>query len=142
MARLASALSALIDAGVTVIEAWDLAAAASGSPAIIRATAAGKPKLLGGSTPSEVIARFKVFPSMFTGAYKTGEFSGKLVDAMNRMYRYYQDLGTRKLQSFAEWMPRAIYMGIAIAVAFFIVNFWIGYFTNIGDLITNAGTAP
>lgn len=142
LARLSSALGALIDAGVTVIEAWDLAAAASGSPAIMRATRESKPKLQGGSMPSETLQRYKVFPSMFTGAYKTGELSGKLVDAMQRMYRYYQDLGTRKLQAFAEWMPRAIFMGIAVATGFYIVSFWIGYFDNIGNLISNAGSAP
>lgn len=142
LARLSSALGALLDAGVTVIEAWDLAAMASGSPAIIRAVAASKRKLQGGSMPSEEMQHFKVYPTMFTGAYKTGEISGKLVDAMNRMYRYYQDLGTRKMQAFAEWMPRAIFMVIAIATGFYIVSFWIGYFANIGDLISNAGTTP
>ena len=33
LSRLAAALGALLSAGVTIIEAWDLAAAASGSPA-------------------------------------------------------------------------------------------------------------
>jgi hypothetical protein len=33
-------------------------------------------------------------------------------------------------------------MGIAVATGFYIVSFWIGYFDNIGNLITNAGSAP
>jgi len=36
LARLSAALEALINAGVTILEAWPLAAAASGSPALMR----------------------------------------------------------------------------------------------------------
>jgi len=37
LARLAAALEALISAGVNIFQAWDLAASASGSPALRRA---------------------------------------------------------------------------------------------------------
>src|SRR5260370_31379492 len=47
LARLAAALEALINAGVTIIEAWDMAAAASGSPAIQRAVADWRPAVVG-----------------------------------------------------------------------------------------------
>src|SRR5262245_2145711 len=44
LARLASALEALIAAGVSIFEAWDLAAAASGSPALRRTVLNWKPQ--------------------------------------------------------------------------------------------------
>ena len=55
LARLAAALEALISAGVNIIEAWDLAATASGSPALRRAVAAWKPQVTAGQTPAEVV---------------------------------------------------------------------------------------
>ena len=45
LSRLAAALEALISAGVNIMEAWNLAATASGSPAFRRAVAAWKPQL-------------------------------------------------------------------------------------------------
>src|SRR5437867_4663488 len=43
LARLSSALEALISAGVTIIESWQLAGAGSGSPALRRAVASPQP---------------------------------------------------------------------------------------------------
>ena len=55
LSRLAAALEALISAGVNIFEAWDLAATASGSPALRRAVAAWKPQR--GRRPNAVRSR-------------------------------------------------------------------------------------
>ncbi len=55
IARLSIALEALLNAGVTVIESWEIAAAASGSPAIRRVVAKSKTDLLNGRTPGEMV---------------------------------------------------------------------------------------
>ena len=54
LSRLAAALEALISAGVNIFEAWDLAATASGSPALRHAVAAWKPR---GRRPNAVRSR-------------------------------------------------------------------------------------
>src|SRR5271154_6469766 len=66
LARLAAALEALINAGVNIIEAWDLAAAASGSPALRRAGEKRKPGVIAGRTPAEVLRERREFPEMFS----------------------------------------------------------------------------
>ena len=48
-------LEALISAGVNIVEAWDLAATASGSPALRRVVATWKPPLTAGQTPAEIV---------------------------------------------------------------------------------------
>ena len=53
LSRLAGALEALLSAGVTIIEAWELAANASGSPALRRAVVGWRPLVHGGQTPAE-----------------------------------------------------------------------------------------
>src|SRR5437016_7890275 len=51
LGRLAAALEALLSAGVNIIQAWDLAAAACGSPALRRTVARWRPLLDAGQTP-------------------------------------------------------------------------------------------
>jgi len=136
LARLAAALEALISAGVNIFEAWDLAASASGSPALRRAVAAMKPELAAGRTPAEVLRDHSQFPEMFTNLYHSGEVSGKLDETLKRLYTYYQEEGTFKLHAFAQWMPRLLYMLVAALVAYYVIQFWTGYFNQISN-ITN-----
>jgi type II secretory pathway component PulF len=135
LARLCAALEALINAGVTIIEAWDLSARASGSPRIIRAVAEVRPRIVSGELPSEAIASQGIYPDLFVSSYRTGEMSGQLDEALRRLYRYYQEAATEGLNRFAEWLPRLIYFGVAIAIAFQIVSFYSGYFKQLNDVM-------
>ena len=58
--------------------------------------------------------------------------SGQLDTTMKRMNVMYHEQASLKARAFAEWVPRLIYLGVAIAVGFFIVNFWTNYFGNLG----------
>ena len=99
LARLAAALEALISAGASIIEAWDSAASASGSPTLRRAARAWKPQLLAGQTPAETVRACARFPEMFANLYASGELSGKLDDALRQLQAYFQEEGTRKLHA-------------------------------------------
>jgi type II secretory pathway component PulF len=131
LARLAAALEALINAGVGVIEAWDLAARASGSPAMARTVAHWRPRIVAGDSPAEALQRSPVFPRLFADQYATGEVSGKLDETLRRLHRYYQDEGARKLQAVAQWTPRLVYLIIAGIIAWKVISFWTGYFDQI-----------
>ncbi len=133
LSRLAAALEALINAGVTIIEAWELAATASGSPALRRAVLAWKPQLLSGQTPAEAVSRCSQFPEMFANLYNSGEVSGKLDESLGRLRQYYQEEGMRKLHAVAQWSPRIIYLVIMLMIAYRIIHFWLGYFQQIQD---------
>lgn len=133
LARLAAALEALIAAGVTIIEAWELAARASGSPGLRRTVVSWKSDLLGGQTPADCLNTSSWFPEMFANLYTTGEVSGKLEDALRRLREYYQEEGTRKLQAVAQWLPHIVYFVVALMIAYRVVSFWSGYFRQIQD---------
>ena len=133
ISRLSAALEALISAGVTIIEAWELAAAASGSPALRRIVVAWRPQLNSGQTPAEAVKASGKFPDLFAGQYHTGEISGKLDDALRRLHVYYQDDGSRKIKAVASWVPRLIYLIVVLAVAYFIIQFYRGYFQQVRD---------
>jgi type II secretory pathway component PulF len=133
LSRLAASLEALITAGVNIIEAWELAATASGSPALRKAVFAWKPQLNAGQTPAEVVTDSRVFPEIFANQYATGEISGKLDETLRRMHKYFQEEGTRKLHAVAQWMPRVIYLIIALWIGYRIVSFYAGYFQQVRD---------
>jgi type II secretory pathway component PulF len=134
LARLAAALEALINAGVNIIEAWDLAAVASGSPALRRTVENWKPEVIAGRTPAEVVREHREFPEMFANLYASGEVSGKLDETLKRLYAYYQEEGARKLHAFAQWVPRLIYFIIAGVIAYKVVTFYTGYFQQVNDM--------
>lgn len=132
LARLSAALEALLTAGVSIINAWELAAAASGSPALRRTVVAWRPRVEHeGERPSEVVSQSSEFPELFANLYHTGEISGSLDDTLRRLHRHYQEEGSRKLQLLSEWFPRLVYLGIALVIAFRVVSFWTGYYSGI-----------
>src|SRR5438067_2533296 len=126
LSRLAAALEALLGAGVTVIEAWELAATASGSPALRRTVQAWRPLVNAGQTPAEAVSASTRFPEMFANQYNTGEVSGTLDDTLRRLHNYYQQEGSRKLHAVAQWTPRAVYFLIMMMIAVYVVRFWMG----------------
>ena len=133
LARLAAALEALLSAGVTIIEAWELAATASGSPALRRTVLAWRPQVNGGQTPAEVVNAAGCFPEVFASQYATGEISGQLDDTLKHLHAYYQEEGSRKLHAVARWTPRAIYFCVVLMIAYRILHFYAGYFNMVRD---------
>ena len=128
LGRLASALEALLNAGVGVLEAWELAARASGSPALAHTVASWRPRLAAGTTPAELVRHSARFPDLFANQYATGEISGKLDDTLRHLHRYYDEEGTHKLQMLAQWTPKVFYLIVAGLIAWRVVSFYVGYF--------------
>ncbi|MBI5387469.1 MAG: type II secretion system F family protein [Verrucomicrobia bacterium] len=135
LSRLASALEALLSAGVTIIEAWQMAALACGSPVLQREVARWQPQLRSGSTPGEIVSTSRLFPDVFSNLYCTGEASGQLDESLRNLAKYFQEEGTRKLHLVARWAPMLIYFAIVLLVAWKIVQFWLGYFQQINNAI-------
>ncbi len=135
LSRLAAALEALINAGVRIIEAWSLAASASGSPALIRTVAGWKHDLANGRTPSELVNESRQFPEVFANLYHSGELSGQLDESLRRLHDYYLDEGNAKMRFVSQWVPKMIYLGVALLIAWRVIVFWTGYFKQ----ISNAG---
>ncbi|HWN94184.1 MAG TPA: type II secretion system F family protein [Methylomirabilota bacterium] len=135
IARLSVALEALLNAGVTVIEAWDLAAAASGSPALRRAVAQYKPELVNGRTPSEMVSSSGVFPATFASLYHSGEISGTLDDALKRSHVMFEEEGSRKMKQFIFGLAGALVGCVMLMAAWNIIRFYMGYFQQINDAI-------
>lgn len=135
LARLAAALEALISAGLSITEGWELAAAASGSPALRRVVASWKPAWREGQTPAETLRDDPAFPELFANLYGTGEVSGQLDTTLARLHALYQEEASRKFHLLAEWLPRLLYLAVMLGIAYRIVAFYQGYFQMINQAI-------
>ena len=87
----------------------------------------------GGQTPAEAVNASGRFPEIFAAQYATGEISGQLDDTLGRLHVYFQEEGSRKLQAFSRWTPRAIYFCVVLMIAYQIIHFYTGYFNQVRD---------
>jgi type IV pilus assembly protein PilC len=128
---LASTLEALISAGVGVIEAWQLAAEASGSAAIRQSVRHWLPRVEAGDAPSDHLSRSGVFPDVFSNLYATGEVSGQLDQELKHLHTYYEDSGSRRLERFALVTSLLVTLSVILTVAVWIVRFWMNYYGSL-----------
>jgi type II secretory pathway component PulF len=134
LSRLSAALEGLMSAGVNIVEAWPLAAVASGSPQLCRTVEGWRPMLEAGRTPAELVTDSRRFPDLFSSQYAAGEVSGQLDENLERLRDYYQAEGSRKLEILAQWTPRIVYLLIMVVIAWKIIQFWVGYFGRISEI--------
>ena len=137
LARAAAALEALLGAGVKPIEAWDLAARTSGSPALCGLVASWAPHWERGLTPAQLLRGNSRIPVMFSNLYATGEMSGTLDESLRRLHLYYQEEGARKLEMFARLLPRVVYLLVALYLGFRLVRAYANYFDMIEQIWKN-----
>lgn len=132
LARLCAALEALLSAGIMIIEAWEMAAKASGSPGIMRTVASWKSDLLAGRTPAEMVsASPHQFPELFASQYHSGEISGSLDQALRSLHRYYQAEGSQNMNLLSVWVPRLVYLALVFVIAAQILSAGIKYINKI-----------
>ena len=134
LARLSAALEALINAGISIITAWEISAIASGSVFIRRTVATWKPKIESGIPPSELVNNSRQFPEMFANLYQTGENSGQQDDTLKRLHAYYEEEGFRKLRLFTRLLNGVIYLIVVIMVIRVVFGFYLGYFDMINSI--------
>lgn len=136
LARLSVALEALIASGVSIVKAWPMAAAASGSPRLKRDVSKWTPHMEQGQTPSELVNGNRYLPEMFKSQYYSGEISGKLDDSLQRMHTFYQEEGFRTLGMFTRVSTGTIYGLIAMLIAYNVIKFWMNYYGQMMNSVT------
>jgi type II secretory pathway component PulF len=135
IARLSIALEALLNAGVTVIESWEIAAAASGSPALRRVVAKSRNDLLSGKTPGEMVRMNSEFPNAFAALYQSGEISGTLDDSLRRSHIMFEEDGSRQMKQFVFGLAGVLFGCVMLYAAWSIIMFYVGYFKGMGNLL-------
>ena len=136
LGRLTASLEALINAGVGIIDAWELAGEASGSPRLSSTINKWRPLIESGAhTPGELLARSSAFPGTFTSIYQSGEISGQIDDALLRLRDYYDDESKRKLDVFTKMLVTCVVLGVMLTVAYFNISFYGNLFKGMSDTL-------
>lgn len=135
LSRLSMALEALISAGVNIVEAWNLAAPASNSPALKHVVATWKTSLQSGSTPADLVNASRYFPATFANLYQTGEATGKLDETLQRLHVYYQEDSAYKIKMVVRAVCMAVYLGAVLLIAYKIIGFYTGYFNQVSNVM-------
>ncbi len=131
ISRLCLALEALINAGTHMIQAWQLAAAASGSLRLARAVDRFVPEMEAGRTPAELVAECRLFPREFAQQYHSAEISGKLDETLMRLHRDYEEQAARQTRMAVILLGAIVFGCVILTVAFQIISFYMGYFGEI-----------
>jgi hypothetical protein len=133
LARLAAALEALLSAGVTIIEAWELAAHGKRFAGPATDGAGWRPQVNGGQTPAEAVTASGKLSRDLCLPVCDWRNQREARRHPGRLHAYYQEEGSRKLHAFSRWTPRAIYFCIVLMIAYRIVHFYVGYFNMVKD---------
>lgn len=133
LARLALALDALLNAGLHIGQAWEMAGEASGSPRLLRACRHARRAMEEGATPSEAIAATKAFPWDFVSMYASGEHSGRIDQSLAYLRRHHEEESRRAYRALATWVPILLYLGILFLIAWKVVSFWFSYYNTLFD---------
>lgn len=135
LARLSMALESLLNAGVPIVTAWELAATASGSPALDRTVGAWKSSLESGSSFSELVSKSDQFPELFANLYHTGEVSGTTDQTLIRLHNLYQSEGQARMKNLSQWTPKIIYFGIMFFVAWKVITQFAAGQTDLNNIL-------
>lgn len=134
LARLCISLESLLNAGMDIARAWELAAEASGSVRLKNIVSGWRYRYdTEKVTPAELVTEYSEFPEVFTSQYYTAEASGKLEETLRRLHFYFMEEGIRRLKSAARWFAQIIFLIIALIIAAKIIMFYVGYFQQIGN---------
>ncbi len=133
--RFCQTMSILVRSGGGVLRSLDRAGAVCGSAGFERGATETTSAVRGGEALGDAIDQTDAFPDLINRAIETGEQSGRLDDEMERLGARYEELLKERLESLAAWLPKLVYIVIAVCVGWWIVQFYLGYLGQVNALL-------
>jgi len=127
MARFTLALELLLDAGVTVNEALERAAGATGNLAFARAVRPAIRRVMDGDELTPSLAATGVFPREFLLRMDTSETAGSIVEDLARLARYYGDQAQFAIKGLTVALTWGVYISACLVLIYYIVTLAGGY---------------
>jgi type IV pilus assembly protein PilC len=135
LSRLTAAYDMQLEAGVNVLGALEASGKASASAAYRDATARAVVDVRSGEPVSTALTATRAFPERFLRAFMVGEESGRLDHELRALSEEYRVGGLRKLESLSEWVPRLIFIAVAVIIGWRAISFYVGYFESVQQLL-------
>lgn len=122
LSRFCAAYDMQLDSGVNVIDSLQAAGRASRSGMISDAVSHAITAVRAGERVGPVLATHTAFPDPMKQSLLVAEETGSLDQELPRLASEYQEEGLTKLNTFSEWLPKLIYLGVMGFLAYNIVN--------------------
>lgn len=133
-ARISSALSSLVDAGLSLPEALEVATETASNDVIRAALVKSRSQLLAGEGLARPMADAGVFPTTFTQALRVGENTGTLDANLRRMAEFYAKSADDTLKGFVALLEPLSTVVIAALVGFMAVAVIMPMYSVLGTL--------
>ena len=133
LARFCLIYEVQLDAGLNVLEALPAAARASRSGMIRQAVERALPELRAGSQVGPLLAVSRAFPEEMMRAMMVGEETGGLDRELQRMAAEYQKDALARLDLFAEWSAKLLYVALVLYLAWRIIAGYAGYLKTLTE---------
>lgn len=134
VARFCATYEMQLGAGVNVMDGLAAGARASRSALIASAVKNALPEIRGGERVGPLLALSGAFPEPMIRAFCVGEDTGHLDEELDRLATEYQASAITRLEVFAEWLPKVIYLVACLYIGYRIVAWYRGYLQNVMDL--------
>ena len=134
VSRFCSTYEMQLGAGVNVMDSLKAAGRASRSGLIAHTVARALPEVVKGGQVGPLLSRGDAFPETMLRDLTVAEQTGRLDEELDRLAESHRRAALAKLDVLSEWLPRLLYLAVAVYIGFRIVSFYAGYFRMIEDL--------
>ena len=128
------ALGNVLEAGVSIDQAWELVGELSPDPALRSAALKLRTVIQSGHPPGPHLARFACFPPEFVALYRTGEEAGQLETNLQRLAQQNHEQAQRALTLATVVYPGVMFVAVAIGVGYFVISIYGGYLKMLTNL--------
>lgn len=136
--RLARLLAIHIQSGSGVLAALESAAGISRSACLRPALRRVREAVRGGASFSQEMAVGDMLADVLLEAIWTGEESGRLDEQVERAADILEKKWDDRLQTLAEWVPRLLYFGVLLLLAWRIIGLMSGYYQSLEGLLEDS----
>jgi type II secretory pathway component PulF len=134
LSRFCTVYGMQLDAGINVIDSVIHAGQSSRSGLVRSAVDSAVPEIRTGRAVGPLLAASGAFPMDLTQALIVGEETGSLDDELRRMSAEFREKALSALETFAEWLPRLIYIGVLFFLTWKIITWAQWYYGTIQKL--------
>lgn len=136
LAVLATTLEAGISAGLSLDRAWNVAGAATGSPAWREVAARAGKLVAAGQPPSGALhAVGGPCPPEFAEAYRNAELSGRIEQTLEALAQRHGEQADRGLTIATVLYPQLVFLGVAVWVAVTVIASYARYLGDVWRLL-------
>jgi type II secretory pathway component PulF len=134
LADLTFGLGLLLEAGVRIDRAWQVAGILTPSPDLRSAALTIGATAEHGGSPSAAVRAHRCFPATFASFYETGQSTGTLPESLLRLAAVFDDDALSRLKRVSVVYPVLLLAIVVVWIAFRILTFFASYLTALGNL--------